>query len=124
MYYVSRFQLFLPTTSLRSQTIVLLLIWRPRWIFSLFFTILQDEILNFFHYELFSFQLDNVSGGVTEWKGLLRDYWTRFSAYCKRVENVQIQQVLSSKNELLKSTFCNFVYKILTFLYICRWKKC
>ncbi|WZY86125.1 hypothetical protein YC2023_032509 [Brassica napus] len=39
-------------------------------------------------------ELDNVSGGVTNWKGLLRDYWTRFSAYCKRVENVQIQQVI------------------------------
>ncbi|CAB79839.1 DNA topoisomerase like-protein [Arabidopsis thaliana] len=38
-------------------------------------------------------ELDNVSGGVTEWKGLLRDYWTRFSAYCKRVENVQRSQL-------------------------------
>ena len=61
---------------------------------------------DWFDCDWFSFQLDNVSGGVTEWKGLLRDYWTRFSAYCKRVENVQIQQVLSSKNELSKSTFC------------------
>jgi len=50
-------------------------------------------------------QLDNVSGGVTEWKGLLRDYWTRFSAYCKRVENVQRSQVLSYKNELWKFSF-------------------
>ncbi|KAK4385571.1 DNA topoisomerase 1 [Sesamum angolense] len=28
-------------------------------------------------------ELDNVSAGITEWKGLLKDYWTRFSKYCE-----------------------------------------
>ncbi|CAL4925098.1 unnamed protein product [Urochloa decumbens] len=27
-------------------------------------------------------ELDNVSAGSTEWKGLLKDYWERFSKYC------------------------------------------
>uniref|UniRef100_A0A1J3JDE4 DNA topoisomerase n=1 Tax=Noccaea caerulescens TaxID=107243 RepID=A0A1J3JDE4_NOCCA len=51
-------------------------------------------------------ELDNVSGGVTEWKGLLRDYWTRFSAYCKRVENVQIQQV----EKMLEKKYEDFLF--------------
>ncbi|CAI0376289.1 unnamed protein product [Linum tenue] len=37
--------------------------------------------------------LDNVSAGLTEWKGLLRDYWTRFSSYCSSTETVHIHQV-------------------------------
>ncbi|CAN1331449.1 DNA topoisomerase 1 [Linum perenne] len=37
--------------------------------------------------------LDNVCAGLTEWKGLLRDYWTRFSSYCSGTENVHIHQV-------------------------------
>ncbi|CAH2077387.1 unnamed protein product, partial [Thlaspi arvense] len=54
-------------------------------------------------------ELDNVSGGVTEWKGLLRDYWTRFSAYCKRVENVQIQQV----EKMLEKKYDDFLFSSL-----------
>ncbi|KAG6706212.1 hypothetical protein I3843_07G206400 [Carya illinoinensis] len=38
-------------------------------------------------------ELDNVSAGLTEWKGLLRDYWTRFSSYCDRASSVHIHQV-------------------------------
>ncbi|MED6208622.1 hypothetical protein PIB30_047010 [Stylosanthes scabra] len=38
-------------------------------------------------------ELDNVSAGLTEWKGLLRDYWTRFKSYCERTSNVHIHQV-------------------------------
>ncbi|VVB10885.1 unnamed protein product [Arabis nemorensis] len=51
-------------------------------------------------------ELDNVSGGVTEWKGLLRDYWTRFSAYCKRAENVQIHQV----EKMLEKKYEDFLF--------------
>ncbi|CAN6915555.1 unnamed protein product [Brassica oleracea] len=54
-------------------------------------------------------ELDNVSGGVTNWKGLLRDYWTRFSAYCKRVENVQIQQV----EKMLEKKYEDFLFSSL-----------
>ncbi|KAG7545508.1 TOPRIM domain [Arabidopsis suecica] len=56
-------------------------------------------------------ELDNVSGGVTEWKGLLRDYWTRFSAYCKRVENVQRQQV----EKMLEKKYEDFLFSSLPY---------
>ncbi|KAM0941729.1 putative DNA topoisomerase [Dioscorea sansibarensis] len=38
-------------------------------------------------------ELDNVSGGVTEWKGLLKDYWSRFSKYCDLATTTDIRQV-------------------------------
>lgn len=51
-------------------------------------------------------ELDNVSGGLTEWKGLLRDYWTRFSKYCERAGNVHIHQV----EKMLEKTFGDFLF--------------
>nr|XP_043624318.1 DNA topoisomerase 1 isoform X2 [Erigeron canadensis] len=51
-------------------------------------------------------ELDNVSGGMTEWKGLLRDYWTRFSKYCERASNVHIHQV----EKMLEKTFGDFLF--------------
>lgn len=39
-------------------------------------------------------QLDNVSVGRTEWRGLLKDYWARFSKYCERASKVDGRQVL------------------------------
>ncbi|XP_022731853.1 uncharacterized protein LOC111286244 isoform X2 [Durio zibethinus] len=51
-------------------------------------------------------ELDNVSAGLTEWKGLLRDYWTRFSSYCSRVESVHIHQV----EKMLEKTFGDFLF--------------
>lgn len=51
-------------------------------------------------------ELDNVSAGLTEWKGLLRDYWTRFSSYCSRAESVHIHQV----EKMLEKTFGNFLF--------------
>ncbi|KAL9819452.1 putative DNA topoisomerase [Arabidopsis thaliana] len=56
-------------------------------------------------------ELDNVSGGVTEWKGLLRDYWTRFSAYCKRVENVQRSQV----EKMLEKKYEDVLFSLLPY---------
>ncbi|WOL06554.1 hypothetical protein Cni_G15288 [Canna indica] len=38
-------------------------------------------------------ELDNVSAGTTEWKGLLKDYWSRFSKYCDLASNCDIRQV-------------------------------
>jgi len=52
-------------------------------IFLLLFVFLMSSLI----------QLDNVSAGLTEWKGLLRDYWTRFKSYCERTSNVHIHQV-------------------------------
>ncbi|CAI9090687.1 OLC1v1025509C1 [Oldenlandia corymbosa var. corymbosa] len=51
-------------------------------------------------------ELDNVSAGSTEWKGLLRDYWTRFSEYCTQASNVHIHQV----EKMLEKTFSNFLF--------------
>ncbi|KAF5743415.1 hypothetical protein HS088_TW09G01484 [Tripterygium wilfordii] len=51
-------------------------------------------------------ELDNVSAGLTEWKGLLRDYWTRFSSYCSRTDKVHIHQV----EKMLEKTFGSFLF--------------
>ncbi|XP_047333683.1 DNA topoisomerase 1-like [Impatiens glandulifera] len=51
-------------------------------------------------------ELDNVSAGLTEWKGLLRDYWTRFSEYCELTASVHIHQV----EKMLEKTFGDFLF--------------
>ncbi|KAM7493321.1 hypothetical protein LguiB_027930 [Lonicera macranthoides] len=51
-------------------------------------------------------ELDNVSAGLTEWKGLLRDYWTRFSKYCERASEVHIREV----EKMLEKTFADFIF--------------
>ncbi|KAJ7966032.1 DNA topoisomerase [Quillaja saponaria] len=51
-------------------------------------------------------ELDNVSAGLTEWKGLLRDYWTRFSSYCERVSGVHIHEV----EKMLEKIFGNYIF--------------
>ncbi|KAK3015931.1 hypothetical protein RJ639_005746, partial [Escallonia herrerae] len=51
-------------------------------------------------------ELDNVSAGMTEWKGLLRDYWTRFSKYCEVTSNVHIHQV----EKMLEKTFGDLLF--------------
>ncbi|CAH2062626.1 unnamed protein product [Thlaspi arvense] len=54
-------------------------------------------------------ELDNVSAGLTEWKGLLKDYWTRFSSYCDRAASVHIHQV----EKMLEKTFGDFLFSSL-----------
>lgn len=51
-------------------------------------------------------ELDNVSAGLTEWKGLLKDYWTRFSMHCSRASDVHIHQV----EKMLEKTFGDFLF--------------
>ncbi|XP_043702486.1 DNA topoisomerase 1 [Telopea speciosissima] len=51
-------------------------------------------------------ELDNVSAGVTEWKGLLNDYWTRFSMYCETAADVSPRQV----EKMLEETFGDFLF--------------
>ncbi|KAH9798450.1 Omega-protein [Citrus sinensis] len=46
-------------------------------------------------------ELDNVSAGLTEWKGLLVDYWSRFSSYCTCAQSLHIHQV----EKMLEKTF-------------------
>ncbi|KAL6212621.1 hypothetical protein ACLB2K_017839 [Fragaria x ananassa] len=54
-------------------------------------------------------ELDNVSAGLTEWKGLLRDYWTRFSGYCERTSSVTIHQV----EKMMVKKFGDFLFATL-----------
>ncbi|KAH6774666.1 DNA topoisomerase [Perilla frutescens var. hirtella] len=54
-------------------------------------------------------ELDNVSTGITEWKGLLKDYWTRFSKYCESASGVHIHQV----EKMLEKTFGDFLFSSL-----------
>lgn len=54
-------------------------------------------------------ELDNVSAGMTEWKGLLKDYWTRFSSYCVRAGKVHRHQV----EKMLERTFGDSLFSSL-----------
>ncbi|KAL3520305.1 hypothetical protein ACH5RR_018454 [Cinchona calisaya] len=51
-------------------------------------------------------ELDNVSAGSTEWKGLLKDYWTRFSKYCTHASSVHIHQV----EKMLEKEFSDILF--------------
>nr|GMD04585.1 DNA topoisomerase 1-like isoform X1 [Ipomoea batatas] len=51
-------------------------------------------------------ELDNVSAGLTEWKGLLKDYWSRFNKYCEHAKNVHIHQV----EKMLEKTYGDFLF--------------
>ncbi|XP_017698131.1 DNA topoisomerase 1 isoform X2 [Phoenix dactylifera] len=51
-------------------------------------------------------ELDNVSAGLTEWKGLLRDYWSRFSKYCDLASDTNIRQV----EKMLEETFGHVLF--------------
>ncbi|XP_074568449.1 uncharacterized protein LOC141824990 isoform X2 [Curcuma longa] len=47
-------------------------------------------------------ELDNVSTGTTEWKGLLKDYWSRFSKFCDQASNcnfLELENMLEKKFE-------------------------
>ncbi|GJN00033.1 hypothetical protein PR202_ga17182 [Eleusine coracana subsp. coracana] len=39
-------------------------------------------------------ELDNVSAGSTEWKGLMKDYWERFSKYCADAGQLDVRKVM------------------------------
>ncbi|XP_021844000.2 uncharacterized protein [Spinacia oleracea] len=54
-------------------------------------------------------ELDNISAGLTDWKGLLRDYWGRFSTYCQSAGKVQIHQV----EKMIERTYENFLFSSL-----------
>ncbi|KNA24713.1 hypothetical protein SOVF_013350, partial [Spinacia oleracea] len=54
-------------------------------------------------------ELDNVSAGSTEWKGLLKDYWDRFSTYCELAGKVHIHEV----EKMLGKTYESFLFSVL-----------
>ncbi|KAG0475360.1 hypothetical protein HPP92_015046 [Vanilla planifolia] len=49
-------------------------------------------------------ELDNVSAGTTEWKGLMKDYWSRFSEYCNIASKADIHQVEKMLEEKFSHT--------------------
>ncbi|ONK76430.1 uncharacterized protein A4U43_C03F27810 [Asparagus officinalis] len=51
-------------------------------------------------------ELDNVSAGRTEWRGLLKDYWSRFSKHCDLASNTDIRKV----EKMLEKTFSHFLF--------------
>ncbi|KAI4316196.1 hypothetical protein L6164_024199 [Bauhinia variegata] len=51
-------------------------------------------------------ELDNVSAGSTDWKVLLKDYWTRLKSYCERASNVHIHQV----EKMLEKKFGDYLF--------------
>lgn len=52
-----------------------------------------SEVTNYSFTADMETELDNISAGTTEWKGLLRDYWSRFIEYCNLASNAHIHQV-------------------------------
>ncbi|OVA15419.1 DNA topoisomerase [Macleaya cordata] len=51
-------------------------------------------------------ELDNVSAGFTEWKGLMKDYWARFSMYCSRAGNMDVRQI----EKIMEEAFADFLF--------------
>ncbi|EMS60572.1 DNA topoisomerase 1 [Triticum urartu] len=52
------------------------------------------------------YKLDNVSAGSTEWKGLLKDYWERFSKYCGDARQWDVRKV----ERMLEEKFCPILF--------------
>ncbi|KAG6497760.1 hypothetical protein ZIOFF_045666 [Zingiber officinale] len=55
-------------------------------------------------------ELDNVSTGTTEWKGLLKDYWLRFSKYCDQASNCNFLEL----ENMLEKKFDNLLFASLS----------
>uniref|UniRef100_A0ACD5ZA42 Uncharacterized protein n=1 Tax=Avena sativa TaxID=4498 RepID=A0ACD5ZA42_AVESA len=51
-------------------------------------------------------ELDNVSTGSTEWKGLLKDYWERFNKYCGDASKWDVRKV----ERMLEDKFCSILF--------------
>ncbi|AES58899.2 DNA topoisomerase I, bacterial protein [Medicago truncatula] len=51
-------------------------------------------------------ELDNVSAGITKWKGLLGDYWMRFKSNCDHASDIPIYQV----EKMLEKKFGDFLF--------------
>lgn len=51
-------------------------------------------------------ELDNVSAGETEWKCLLKNYWSRFSNCCELASKVEIRQV----EKMLEEQFDRYLF--------------
>ncbi|KAL6909930.1 hypothetical protein ACP4OV_001589 [Aristida adscensionis] len=51
-------------------------------------------------------ELDNVSSGSTEWKGLMKDYWERFSKYCADAGQLDVRKV----ERMLEEKFSSILF--------------
>ncbi|KAF8650493.1 hypothetical protein HU200_063858 [Digitaria exilis] len=59
-----------------------------------------SEVANYSFTADMEAELDNVSAGSTEWKGLLKDYWERFSKYCadaSKLDGRKVERMLEEK---------------------------
>ncbi|KAG5550002.1 hypothetical protein RHGRI_015088 [Rhododendron griersonianum] len=65
-----------------------------------------SEVTNYSFTADMESELDNISTGSTEWKGLLGDYWTRFRKYCDLAASVHIHQV----EKMLENTFGDLLF--------------
>lgn len=85
--------------------------------FALFVHFTNFSLLPFVHIHLI--QLDNISAGVTEWKGLLKDYWSSFSKHCQLASNTDIRKVVMfEKTELALMIRWIFCQSILFYYFI------
>ncbi len=50
-------------------------------------------------------KLDDISGGRTEWKAVLREFWTNFSEAVDGTADLRVRQVLDALNDLLGPHF-------------------
>ncbi|XBJ09123.1 hypothetical protein VPH35_014258 [Triticum aestivum] len=60
---------------------------------SAFLSHLFSEIVDYSFTANMETELDNISAGSTEWKGLLKDYWERLSKYCGDASQWDVRKV-------------------------------
>ncbi|XP_074294863.1 uncharacterized protein LOC141622763 isoform X2 [Silene latifolia] len=106
--YVSTIEVLLDRKYVTAKSRVLSPEFRGRMV-SAFLSHYFNEVNDYSFTADLETELDNVSGGLTEWKGLLRDYWSRLSGYCDRAGKVHIHQV----EKMLERTFGNFLFSSL-----------
>ncbi|KAI3953649.1 hypothetical protein MKW98_017473 [Papaver atlanticum] len=51
-------------------------------------------------------ELAKVSAGLSEWKGLMKDFWTHFSKYCSRAGNASSRQI----ETVMEKAFPDFLF--------------
>uniref|UniRef100_A0A452YIL5 Topo IA-type catalytic domain-containing protein n=1 Tax=Aegilops tauschii subsp. strangulata TaxID=200361 RepID=A0A452YIL5_AEGTS len=61
---------------------------------SAFLSHLFSEIVDYSFTANMETELDNISAGSTEWKGLLKDYWERLSKYCGDASQWDVRKVI------------------------------
>lgn len=68
-----------------------------------------SEVANYSFTADMETELDNISAGMTEWKGLLANYWSRFIEYCKLASDAHIHQV----EKMLEEKFGHILFSSL-----------